>query len=53
MCPVNVFDSNAPCEVFKQTPPLTAYNLYLSDTTLNEAIQRGEAIRAKPRSLER
>ncbi len=53
MCPVNVFEFSASRKDINQAPPLTAYNLYLSDTTLKEAIQRGEATRAELRSLAR
>jgi hypothetical protein len=45
MCPVNVFESSASREGINQAPPLTAYNLYLSDSTLKEAIQRREVKR--------
>jgi putative acyl-CoA dehydrogenase len=39
-------------EVFNQTPPLTGYNLYLTDTTLREAIQRDGAAWAEAQLLE-
>jgi len=52
MSPLKVLESSAPPEVFNQTPPLTGFNLYLTDTTLKEAIQRGEATWAEPRLRE-
>ena len=52
MNPLKVSESNATHEVLNQAPPLTGYNLYLTDAILTEAIQREGAAWAKPRLCE-
>ena len=52
MDPLKVSESNATHEVFNQAPPLTGYNLYLTDTTLAEAVRREGAGWAEPRLRE-
>lgn len=49
MNPLKVSEVNATHEVLNQPPSLTGYNLYLTDTTLVEAIQREGAAWADAR----
>jgi putative acyl-CoA dehydrogenase len=50
--PLKVSEAKDTQEVLNQPPPLTNYNLYLTDITLAEAIQREGAGWAEPRLRE-